>query len=1244
MLYRDPATGLIRSDSAPVQKVNLPPAQRAATATRPIPQLPNEQTPTTSTQSLPRRILGGIGNFGKEIVNFAARPLVAPLAGLSEDVAALARGENPWTGSPTYRPQMTALSRYAFQNTAPDSAERGYAALSRATEAATFLPELLLPGGVLTRPGASLLRRGLSSAAVEAPFGAALGYLDAKRRSEDNALKQAVAGGGIAAGISIALPFAGAALRRAASPFIPSLSRTGARVAREAAQATEGVLPKAARDAAETAAGPVLPSATSPVTRTASEAVPEVLPSAAATEAPSVARGVSGGVIPEDVAMRVVAGSEDQALTSKVVAALRDGSPDVFTQFGEETVMKVLKALDDQAAGLGASVERTVADNIVAKNIARQQAERQAGAAASISEKVGQFVANAKAKLVDFAAPVEDVLNKTEKDLGVQILPQQDVRKQIDMILRAPETASRFIRDNGLDQVVTEAEKRGGFDQLSEYLVARQNEDIRAVRPGVELGRSAAEDRALIRSLEGKVGDLATKVNDYARKLLDTAVEGGLVGKEAADELKKTYPNYVPINRVFSVIENEGGFVSRGQVASISKQTVVQSLKGSKRAIQNPIQSLVERTQDVIIQSERNKAAQMMARYRNLPGNPFGIKALAEGMQPAAGKERFNVLIGGKKQSFQIEPEFARVISTATPLQLGLIERTLLLPTRVLKAGATGLNIPFTLFNLIKDQITGVLNSSKAAATSNPYVFMKALFEAVTHGELYKEAVRQGAVTTSYALLRNEAALNVSRARARAGIGNFIAHIVRDPMELLRLPGEGLENLIGRGEEVRRLQEFIGTKASLLKQGASESSANILSADAARFVTANFYRRGEWGRVLNAAFPYMGAGIQGTRSFFRAMGENPVGTSAKVIGLIMLPFAVTTAWNLKDPARKAAYDDIPDWEKENNLIIIPPVPKKDENGRWIVYKIPLPPNVGSMVIPIRQTFEAAHGLNPARFAGMAQALIGSTTPLNIDFSSKEATKTSLAGIATPQIIKPSIESYANKSFFTGAPIVPEKLAGLPSEMQKRETTSNTAIAIARQLGVSPLKVEAFLKSSGGTVANQVLNALDRATVATGINPNAQIGGESITANIARRSFRAAGGEQESRMYEAAGKLKIESAGKSAALKQQASSIVDQLEKLSAREGLQLKRELLSGDMKLRKAVQNEQEDRRKGLTTSDKIIKSLNISDGARAKYIKQLEGTMAPDEIKAFESNLRRKKILTADVAKQLHVTLPPR
>jgi hypothetical protein len=43
---------------------------------------------------------------------------------------------------------------------------------------------------------------------------------------------------------------------------------------------------------------------------------------------------------------------------------------------------------------------------------------------------------------------------------------------------------------------------------------------------------------------------------------------------------------------------------------------------------------------------------------------------------------------------------------------------------------------------------------------------------------------------------RTEAALNVSRARARAGVGNFIAHIVRDPMELLRLPGEALEKFI----------------------------------------------------------------------------------------------------------------------------------------------------------------------------------------------------------------------------------------------------------------------------------------------------------------------------------------------------------------------------------------------------------------------------------------------------------------
>ena len=104
-------------------------------------------------------------------------------------------------------------------------------------------------------------------------------------------------------------------------------------------------------------------------------------------------------------------------------------------------------------------------------------------------------------------------------------------------------------------------------------------------------------------------------------------------------------------------------------------------------------------------------------------------------------------------------------------------------------------------------------------------------------------------------------------------------------------------------------------------------------AKAARENTVNFARHGSWGRVLSWVIPYLNAGIQGSRTFVRNVSNRPTQTGVKVILTSFMPMAAVTTWNLSDPARKAAYDDISDFEKENNFIIVPENPIKDDKSR-----------------------------------------------------------------------------------------------------------------------------------------------------------------------------------------------------------------------------------------------------------------------------------------------------------------------
>ena len=137
---------------------------------------------------------------------------------------------------------------------------------------------------------------------------------------------------------------------------------------------------------------------------------------------------------------------------------------------------------------------------------------------------------------------------------------------------------------------------------------------------------------------------------------------------------------------------------------------------------------------------------------------------------------------------------------------------------------------------------------------------------------------------------------------------------------------------------------------------------------------------------------------------------------------------MATYWNMSDPIRKEVYDDIQDYEKEGNIILVPHNPIKDEQGRWEVIKIPLPPGVGQLAGLVRRPIEQTYGLDAVKFKEVAKALVKTVSP--VDFTSGRGILSSL----TPQIIKPSLESVTNTNLFTGKPIVyPNEALKPPAE-------------------------------------------------------------------------------------------------------------------------------------------------------------------------------------------------------------------
>lgn len=471
----------------------------------------------------------------------------------------------------------------------------------------------------------------------------------------------------------------------------------------------------------------------------------------------------------------------------------------------------------------------------------------------------------------------------------------------------------------------------------------------------------------------------------------------------------------------------------------------------------------------------------------------------------AKGKDTIATITDGIKEVYEVSPEVAAAAKSLNKQQLGLVGKILSYPTRALRLGATGINVGFTAANITKDVATAALNSEHPfrASVANPRVFVDALAASFWHsGKNYAELTRQGAGGTSFDIARNAAPDTIKKIRSERNVGTRVLYTVRHPSELLR----AVEDTIGRSEELGRALQYFGNKNAALHEGKSLEQATQYGADAARNNTTNFARAGEYGRVLNSVLPYFNAGIQGSRTLVRNIKNRPVQTTSKLVIGSFVPIATVTAWNLNDPARKEAYDDIPDYEKQGNIIIVPPNPHKDPvTGRWNVIKIPVSQEVANANNVVRNGVEALSKDAKFNFAQMAANLSGTATSLNLGNTRQ------ILNQVTPQAIKPAIEVATNQNLYTGNKIVPDSKANLAPKDQYGDYTSGTAKVLGRLTNTSPYQLDNAIKTTFAGAGQNAVNISDNALAKAKVIQPSEVKGKSFNSGVTDRFYTAAGG-------------------------------------------------------------------------------------------------------------------------------------
>lgn len=620
-------------------------------------------------------------------------------------------------------------------------------------------------------------------------------------------------------------------------------------------------------------------------------------------------------------------------------------------------------------------------------------------------------------------------------------------------------------------------------DQLSSYLLSKRA--IELADRGVDTGIPLEEARRVAAAGEGRYATVAQELDGFQSRTLDYARDSGLLSGDAVAAMREASKHYLPLYRVMDAPKGNG-IGSR-----FSAFNPVRALKGSERQVLDPLESVIRNTYVLAEMAERNRALTSLVKFgeanpgsqiatkvkapvqpirihenevarllddmdipRELYGDPTGFEVFRKtqkGLEP----DEFAVYQNGKREVYKTDPEIAKIVQGLDQDQMGLLTQMASKPASWLRAGVVA-DPGYMARNIIRDQLNAGIQSPNGY---RPFVdFMKGLMETGKKGEQYQAWLKSGGSQASMvAQDRNYATKFVQKYGADPTTGQQIKNVVTKPIELLREMSETIDNATRVGEFMR------ATK------GKTDVGSVMKGGMASRDVTQDFQRLGAKTRGMNRITAFFNGQVQGLDREVTNLWKRPAVALATIGATVTLPSVYLWMANKDDPR----YINAPNWEKDAYWMIMPEDPNAEP------YRIPKPFTIGMVFgSAVERSLDAFFKDKPEAFKGFGKALLSGVTPNVI-----------------PTAAAPIIEQHANRSTFTDAPLVGQRLEKLMPERQFNTGTSEVSKlagkGVAKIPGMeesklaSPIIIDNYIRGWGGTLGKYGTMTADKGLAALG---------------------------------------------------------------------------------------------------------------------------------------------------------------
>jgi hypothetical protein len=563
--------------------------------------------------------------------------------------------------------------------------------------------------------------------------------------------------------------------------------------------------------------------------------------------------------------------------------------------------------------------------------------------------------------------------------------------------------------------------------------------------------------------------EVAAKIHDNIwRNLLEFSYSNNLItssnySKWAMEDGYASFKRYIDDDLAASAEAGTG-------TANFISVSVFKNRGGSGLDLLSPTNSQIRAIFEIIPKALENTMWVKTYELTNKTGNKE-LAARFEEVTPndprtaANNPKLLTVKIDGKSRFFRPAEEFVSMRKAMSDVEMDTLSQLLLIPTRIFTRATTAANPYFLLGNISIDQFSRAYNTEHG---TNILDVGKALGKFIINSQ--KDNIQNykmlGGYHQTFAGAHDVRKLSPNELTKK--IRNEAKTKTQKVINALEFALEIVETPSRISEMGTRFAEF--DKA--IKDGMTESEAMWAAAN----VSVNFGQHGAaWGgggRWWLKSLPFLNPSIQGTYLFAQKVKQHPGRAASLTAQIAVLSLAATiVTMEAMDEEMKRKLSNVSVTELSKYIYIPMPKPFRDKTGIDFA-KLKIPEIVGSTVGLAQLFVISNYSGNEAAFRDYMNVAT-SWIPKQFNLIEPIANR-DISGLATvglswiPQFGKPLIMTSGNiRDYPDIMPILSDTMKNKPLAMQYNNNTSRFAKEVGPAMGVSPIKLDYWIKSQFG---------------------------------------------------------------------------------------------------------------------------------------------------------------------------------